>query len=69
MDLAEYIKKVGVAQFVQEFKRCGVTERAALSWMHRVRIPNVVMAQKIIAASEFTWDDIYTPTAIKKARA
>jgi len=57
MNLPDYIKRIGVKSFAEKF---GVTERAALSWQYRKRLPRPPIAEKIVANSPVTWEGIYS---------
>lgn len=56
MNLSDYIRDVGAAKFATKF---GVTERAALSWQYRARIPRPEIAKRIVTESPVTWAGIY----------
>jgi transcriptional regulator with XRE-family HTH domain len=56
MTLSDYIRSVGVREFAERF---GVTERAALSWLYRQRMPRAAIARRIVKASPVTWSGIY----------
>lgn len=58
MNLSDYIKEFGAKKFAQQF---GVTERAALAWQYRTRIPRPEIAQKIVANTPVTYEGIYGP--------
>lgn len=64
MNLPDYIKQVGVAEFA---KRFGVEERTAISWIYRARRPRPEIAVRIIAETDVTWEGIY-PEKPKKKR-
>lgn len=56
MNLPEYIQSIGVKAFAKKF---GVTERAALAWQYRARLPRAETAQRIVANSPVSWEGIY----------
>jgi hypothetical protein len=56
MQLPDYIKKIGVPAFAQKFN---VSQRAAISWMYRTRMPRPDVAQRIVTGSPVTWEGIY----------
>ncbi len=55
MNLSDYIRQVGAKQFAAHF---GVTERAALAWQYRTRIPRTELAKRIVAETPVTWAGI-----------
>jgi hypothetical protein len=56
MNLPDYIKKIGTAEFSRKF---GVSVSAAAMYRRRERMPRPDIAQKIVAQSPVTWDAIY----------
>lgn len=56
MNLDDYIKKVGDAEFAAKF---GITPRAALSYRMGDRSPRPKLAKRIVAATPVTWAGIY----------
>jgi hypothetical protein len=56
MNLAEYIAAVGTKVFA---KKLGITERAALSYKQKTRIPRAELARKIVMKTPVTWAGIY----------
>lgn len=60
MNLPDYIKQIGAKTFAAKF---GVTERAALAWQYRARMPRPETAEKIVANSPVTWEGIYSDAA------
>lgn len=55
MNLSDYIRRVGTKEFAARF---GVTERAALAWQYRTRIPRTEIAKRIVAETPVTWAGI-----------
>lgn len=55
MNLSDYIRQIGAKEFAAQF---GVTERAALAWQYRTRIPRTEMAKRIVADTPVTWAGI-----------
>jgi hypothetical protein len=55
MNLSDYIKQTGAKDFAAQF---GVTERAALAWQYKTRIPRTEMAKRIVAETPVTWAGI-----------
>ena len=60
MNLSDYIRKQGAKNFAAKF---GVTERAALAWQYRTRMPRAEIAQKIVANTPVTYEGIYGPAS------
>ena len=58
MKLSDYIRQHGAKKFAAKF---GVTERAALAWQYRTRLPRAEVAQKIVASTPVTYEGIYGP--------
>ena len=56
VSLPDYIRLLGVTEFA---KRFDITERAAISYMYRARVPKRSVAQRIVERSHLTWADIY----------
>ena len=55
MNLSDYIRQIGAREFADRF---GVTERAALAWQYRTRIPRTQLAKRIVAETPVTWAGI-----------
>lgn len=56
MELQKYIEKVGDAAFAAKF---GISERAAMSYRLKQRMPRPKLANKIVATTPVTWGGIY----------
>lgn len=55
MNLSDYIRQITAKEFAAQF---GVTERAALAWQYRTRIPRTEIAKRIVAETPVTWAGI-----------
>ncbi|MGE0521389.1 MAG: hypothetical protein AB7P78_20645 [Candidatus Binatia bacterium] len=56
MNLSDYIRQIGAREFAERF---GVSERAALSWQYRARVPRAETAKRIVEGSPVTWAGIF----------
>lgn len=65
MELPQYIEQIGIREFAARFR---VTERAALSYMKRARLPRQNVAERIVKGSPVTWEGIYAPSRKDKGR-
>lgn len=65
MQLAEYIRDIGVPEFAKRFR---VSERAATSYLYGARMPRAGVARRIVSGSPVTWDGIYGQTNGKRRR-
>ncbi len=63
MNLPEYIQSIGIKAFAKKF---GVSERAALAWQYRTRLPRAETAQRIVAGSPVSWEGIYKVSSDRK---
>jgi hypothetical protein len=58
MNLPDYIRQIGAKEFAKKF---GVSERAAIAYRQRTRLPKPEIAERIVAGSPVTWEGIYAP--------
>jgi hypothetical protein len=56
MNLPDYIKRIGDAEFAAKF---GVSTRTAMSYRLKERTPRPKLANRIIAETPVTWRGIY----------
>ena len=55
------LERKDVRDFARKF---GITERAALSYRDRARLPRPPLAQRIVEESPVTWEGIYAPERV-----
>jgi hypothetical protein len=56
MNLADYIAEIGDAAFA---KKMAITERAAMSYRLKERIPRVELVRRIVVETPVTWAGVY----------
>ena len=60
MNLQDYIRKIGPAEFAA---KVGVSEAAARAWKYGHRVPSASFARRIVEHTPVTYEGIYAKSA------